>query len=171
MSDDPIDDVDPFDDFADDVPDGDPFDDLEPDADDADDVRMDDDASEDARRSDVTEQAERTDADPFADLDEAIDEDSFAGGDWDASGTDESVWEDLSAEPGINTEEEDGRRVSEVDKHRFCEQCRYVTDPPEIACTHEGTEILSFLDMDTVRVVDCPIVEERERLERGGFQE
>ncbi|MFW6018347.1 MAG: hypothetical protein ACOCPX_05955 [Halapricum sp.] len=188
MSDDPTDESDPFDDLEDGVPDGDPFDDLQVDDDPFDDLQVDDDPFDDPRadddpfddspferegpeRVDVDEMPDTPAGDPFADLGEAIGEDPFASGDWDASGTDESVWEDLSTEPEIDTEEEGGRRVSSVDKHSFCEQCRYVTDPPEFACTHEGTEIRSFPDMDTVRVVDCPIVEERERLERGGFQE
>jgi hypothetical protein len=96
--------------------------------------------------------------------------DPFEGGDWTAEDADESVWEELSTEPEVDTQQEDGRRVSEVNKHSFCEGCEYFTEPPEIACTHEGTEIRRFLDVETVEVVDCPIVEERERLEDAGTQ-
>jgi hypothetical protein len=56
------------------------------------------------------------------------------------------------------------RVFSEVDKHRYCEACKWFSSPPEVHCTHGGTEILEFLDMDTVRVVDCPVVEERKQL-------
>ncbi|QSG04586.1 hypothetical protein [Halapricum desulfuricans] len=209
MSDDPTDDVDPFDGLADEVPDEDPFDDLGADREppeqgggDSDDRRVDDhpfpdrsagqpnaeaddfdrtaeadDLDRDIEADDFDRDVEADDleraveADPLADLAGDVEGDPFESGDWAGSGTDDSVWEDLSTESEIETEAEDGRRISAVDKHRFCEGCRYFTEPPEIACTHEGTEILSFPDVDTVRVVDCPIVEERERLEQGGFEQ
>jgi hypothetical protein len=58
------------------------------------------------------------------------------------------------------------RTYAEVSKHRFCEQCEFFSDPPDVACTHEGTEILEFLDNETVRLVDCPVVAERKQLEK-----
>jgi len=192
MSDDPTDDIDPFEEIAtEEVPDGDPFDELQPD--DSEPSEADTTGAGTAHVADseptfseesfegvsVTDQhstesaGERTrqdKEDPFADLTEGFEDDPFEGGDWDASGTDESVWESLSAEPEIEVEEESGRRVSEVNKHSFCEQCEYFTAPPAIGCTHEGTEIMEFTDVETVRVADCPIVEERERLESGSMQ-
>lgn len=103
--------------------------------------------------------------DPFADLGTAPgDGDPFEGMTG-GEDIDDSVWEDLSGEAEPLTEESGGRRLSEVSKHSFCEQCPHFTGPPEIACTNEGTEILAFLDMETVRVADCPVVEEREELE------
>ncbi|QSG10182.1 hypothetical protein [Halapricum desulfuricans] len=169
MSEDPTDDVDPFDGLADEVPDEDPFDDHpfpdrsagQPDAE----------ADDFDRTAEADDLDRDIEADPLADLAGDVEGDPFESGDWTGSGTDDSVWEDLSTESEIETEAEDGRRISAVDKHRFCEGCRHFTEPPEIACTHEGTEILSFPDVDTVRVVDCPIVEERERLEQGGFEQ
>lgn len=109
--------------------------------------------------------------DPLADVDVVPGGDPFASGDWATGGDDDSVWEALSepVEPET-TEDAGGRRLSDVNKHSFCEQCEYFTGPPEIACTNEGTDILTFLDMETVRVADCPIVEERERLEDAGTQ-
>lgn len=109
---------------------------------------------------------------PFAGMDVVPGGDPFESGDWGTDEGDESVWEDLSepVEPETRTTEEGGRRLSEVNKHSFCEQCEHFTGPPEIACTNEGTEILEFIDMKTVRVADCPIVEERERLEEAGTQ-
>jgi len=188
MSDDPTDDIDPFEDIApEETPDGDPFDEFEPADDESNGSEGTD--SEDTGSGVDTEPAgaeqpfegvnvtdqhsvetrgERgrpANADPFADLTEEFEDDPFEGGEWDASGTDESVWESLSAEPEIEVEEESGRRISTVNKHSFCEQCEYFTEPPEIACTHTGTDIMEFIDIETVRVVDCPIVEERERLE------
>jgi hypothetical protein len=84
----------------------------------------------------------------------------------------DEVWEAIAdAEargPVVDAAE---RTYAEVSKHRFCETCPHFTGPPEIACTHEGTEILEFLDLETVRVVDCPIVEERRELRREGQSE
>lgn len=79
----------------------------------------------------------------------------------------DAVWETLSAAQarGSVADVRDST-YAEVSKHRYCESCRYFTGPPEASCTHEGTEILEFVDMETVRVVDCPIVAERRRLER-----
>jgi hypothetical protein len=57
--------------------------------------------------------------------------------------------------------------VAEVSKHDYCEGCEYLSEAPEIHCTHEGTEILDFVDMDNVRVSNCPIVAERQGLEQG----
>lgn len=186
MSDDPTDDIDPFEEIGtEEVPDGDPFDELEPDdrersgngASDSggDEVGgepgLDEQPFEGVSVTETDGERPRQDKeDPFADLTEGFEGDPFEEGDWDASGADESVWEDLSAEPEIETEEESGRRVSEVNKHSFCEQCEYFTAPPAIGCTHEGTEIMEFTDVETVRVADCPIVEERERLESGSIQ-
>ncbi|MEF8977042.1 MAG: hypothetical protein V5A21_12520 [Halapricum sp.] len=114
----------------------------------------------------------RTDleGDPFEGLDVRPGEDPFEGGDWTIEDADESVWEELSTEPEVESQQEEGRRVSEVNKHSFCEGCVYFTEPPETACTHEGAEIRRFLDVETVEVVDCPIVEERERLKDAGTQ-
>lgn len=82
---------------------------------------------------------------------------------------DEEIWSDLSEQASAQTvtEERGSRRYSEVSKHRFCEQCEHFTGPPRVACTHEGTEVLEFLDMETVRVVDCPVVAERDELDSG----
>lgn len=52
----------------------------------------------------------------------------------------------------------------EVPKRRFCQTCPHFSAPPEIECTHEGTEILTFVGSDEVRVTNCPVVEERREL-------
>jgi hypothetical protein len=59
---------------------------------------------------------------------------------------------------------DDDRTYSRVSKHRFCEQCEYFTDPPEVGCTHETAEIVEFVDWETVLLVDCPVVAERRAL-------
>jgi hypothetical protein len=90
--------------------------------------------------------------------------------------TDE-VWSDVTEadeEKNLPAETEpadqrvDGSSIAEVSKHDYCEGCEYFSEAPEIHCTHDGTEILDFLDMETVRLSDCPIVAEREGLEGEG---
>lgn len=53
----------------------------------------------------------------------------------------------------------------EVSKHRFCEQCEFFAEPPGSHCTHAEAEILEYIGMENVRVVDCPIVAEQRELE------
>ena len=112
------------------------------------------------------------DADPFAGLgrDERTGDpfDGLSGERVDAGEAgqpDSDMWEDLSrsdVEP--ETETHGQRRFAEVSKHTYCERCEYFSEPPEIACSHEGTDIIEFTDFETVRVADCPIVAEREEL-------
>jgi hypothetical protein len=71
----------------------------------------------------------------------------------------DDVWEALEATERAGGDE--GRRYAEVSKHTYCERCEWFSDPPEVSCTHEGTEIVEFLDMETVRLLNCPVVAER----------
>ena len=109
------------------------------------------------------EEAEPSEEDPFSEAGPEFAE--FDLGDVD----EDEVWRALSAAQarGSVADVRD-RTYAEVSKHRFCERCEHFTGPPRAACTHEGTEILEFVDMETVRVLDCPIVAERRRLEREG---
>jgi len=77
----------------------------------------------------------------------------------------ETVWKQLEAnEPLTDVRETSGeRRV--VLKADYCDSCPYLSDPPEMTCTHEGTEILELIDLDHVAVQNCPIVKENEELE------
>lgn len=77
----------------------------------------------------------------------------------------ERVWQDLASAESRGSVGNTGRIYAEVSKHAYCEQCPFLSDPPHIDCHHDGTEIVEFLDMETVRVVDCPVVAEREALE------
>ena len=54
--------------------------------------------------------------------------------------------------------------VVEVSKHSFCEGCEFFSPPPDVECGHEGTSILEFTDMESVRVANCPVVAERREL-------
>jgi hypothetical protein len=78
----------------------------------------------------------------------------------------ETVWQELtSAQSRGSVGEIEDRTYADVSKHSYCEQCEYFSEPPAVHCSHEGTEIVEFLDMETVRVVDCPVVTERKKLE------
>jgi hypothetical protein len=59
---------------------------------------------------------------------------------------------------------EDAPETVEVPKGRFCQTCPHFTAPPEIECTHDGTEIHTFVGSDEVRVSNCPILRERREL-------
>lgn len=88
----------------------------------------------------------------------------------DAAGLEpDQVWDELAdAEERGSVADSVERTYAEVSKHSFCEVCEFFSEPPDVSCSNEGTEILEFVDMETVRVVDCPIVEERRELEREG---
>ncbi len=80
----------------------------------------------------------------------------------------DQVWQELaSAESRGSVGDVYDRGYADVSKHSYCEDCEHFSEPPDVHCTHEGTEIVEFLDMETVRVVDCPIVAAREELEEG----
>jgi hypothetical protein len=132
------------------------------------------------RGEDADADGESTEDAPLSDLREDVDErrqrddDEFEAlfdevnvGDVD----EESVWEQLSAsadDPLFVTESiEDDREVTVVEKS-LCHGCEHFADPPQLACTHEGTTIEAEVDTDHFRVVDCPVVAER-REEAGDF--
>lgn len=94
--------------------------------------------------------------DPFADEDLFTDADVTT---IDANRVWDSLDEDDSFEPSTTDIQED------VSKHRFCKQCEYFSDPPASHCTHETAEILQYLDMDTVRVLNCPVVAKERQIE------
>jgi len=70
----------------------------------------------------------------------------------------DSVWEEL--EGGIDEGEASGEEHV-VPTRAFCAQCDHVTDPPDVRCTYEGSEIVEFIDKNNVRVRNCPIVARR----------
>jgi hypothetical protein len=69
------------------------------------------------------------------------------------------------ASPGFGDVSVEDREERVVDKAKYCHNCEYFSPPPELRCTHSGTEILELVDVDHFRVVDCPIVAEDEELE------
>jgi hypothetical protein len=106
--------------------------------------------------------------DPFSGMDDR-DGDPFGSGesafeavDVDTVDEDE-VWASL-AEDGPATPRQT-KRYAEVSKHRFCEQCEYFSEPPNAHCTHDEAEIVEYLDMETVRLLNCPVVAEQREIE------
>jgi hypothetical protein len=108
--------------------------------------------------------------DPFGDVGkrtgDPFEDDVFEEMDIEELDPDE-VWASIAdAEERGSVSQQAERIYAEVSKHRFCEQCEFFSKPPDVACSHEGTEILEFLDQETVRLVDCPVVAERKELEK-----
>ena len=97
------------------------------------------------------------------DLDEEFEEMDVEGEDPD------EVWEDIAEDSKFDIDPETAD-IAEVSKHEYCERCEFFTGPPEVRCTNEGTEILDFIDMETVRLANCPIVAERRGLDQGVAQ-
>lgn len=75
----------------------------------------------------------------------------------------ESIWDDPGGSEfgAVGEVVEEGGETFVVDKGNFCERCRHFSAPPEVRCTHPGTEIREFVDKEHVRVSSCPVVEER----------
>ncbi|WP_136716269.1 hypothetical protein [Halorientalis salina] len=128
---------------------------------------------EDPASGAATDDADPTD-DPFASFSGAggrtgTDEDPF--GSFESAGVDEIdpdvVWEALSAAEEEGMPEFDEKVYYEVSKHSFCERCEYFSSPPECTCTYDGAAIVEFLDMETVRLLNCPVVAEQRELEES----
>ncbi|UTF52155.1 hypothetical protein [Natronosalvus rutilus] len=78
----------------------------------------------------------------------------------------ERLWAELEDESSeVSPEPSTEREYRTVPKRSYCHQCEYFSDPPAVACNHEGTEILEMPSMETYRVVECPVVLEDEALE------
>ncbi|MFB6165808.1 MAG: hypothetical protein ABEJ31_11675 [Haloarculaceae archaeon] len=128
-------------------------------------------ATDDGGRADAFEPSgDGPGDDPFGSF-ESAGEAAGAGDPWDAFESVEvddvdpdRVWDELTR--GAEADAADGdRSVADVSKHSYCERCEHFSRPPEARCTHDGTEIVEFLDMDTVRVVECPVVARQHELE------
>jgi hypothetical protein len=82
----------------------------------------------------------------------------------------DEVWADLEEgtddEPVTTGERVDAAISGDVRviPKRTCHTCPYFGAPPELHCTHEGTEIRSVVSPDEFEVVDCPMVVDDEDL-------
>ena len=107
------------------------------------------------------------DADRFesVEIDEVDDETVWEAFEAGETGPEEQVG--LGADPAETAP--DGEAV--VPKRDFCQRCPHFTDPPETACSHEGTAIVEVVDATQFRVRDCPVVAEERAaspMERDG---
>ncbi|MFA9417465.1 hypothetical protein [Natrinema sp. HArc-T2] len=97
-------------------------------------------------------------------------DDSFDRNDGDELDADQ-LWAQLETDDPDATETEipdrsGDREIREVEKGSYCHGCEHFADPPALACTRDGSEILAVPSMTTFRVADCPFVLEDEALER-----
>lgn len=76
----------------------------------------------------------------------------------------EELWDELDSFESAWPKEK-AADVTVVGKRNFCQRCPHLSDPPTFQCTHEGTEILEFVDSDHVTVRNCPVVARRRGLE------
>jgi len=94
---------------------------------------------------------------------EALDEESSVGGDatqfgvGDPGGGETGDAATRSGGPGPRGAATGDERV--IDKRSYCQQCPHFSEPPETACTHEGTEIVESVDFSRFRVRNCPIAD------------
>lgn len=107
----------------------------------------------------------RTDVD-FEDAFEEMDMDDEAGSGIEA----DDVWAELEgggearAEAvGERVRTDEDRDVRHIPKST-CHSCPYFGEPPEVACTHEGTEIREVVGPEEFEVVDCPVVAQDDEL-------
>lgn len=63
---------------------------------------------------------------------------------------------EVSLEGSAESVDGDDHRVP---KREYCQRCPFLSDPPEVACTHDGTSIVAVEDADHFRVRNCPMVE------------
>lgn len=78
------------------------------------------------------------------------------------------LWEQLEGDDGGEPPRSADREIREVEKRSYCQGCEHLSEPPDVACGHEGTDILAVPTMTTFRVADCPFVLEDEALEEDG---
>jgi len=87
----------------------------------------------------------------------------------------EKLWEQLAEgddgptvtvppEEAPAAEQDVDRDVRTIPK-QTCHGCPHFGDPPELACTHEGTDILAMPDSEHFRVADCPMVVDEESID------
>ncbi|WP_436931302.1 hypothetical protein [Halosimplex halobium] len=121
------------------------------------------------RGDDPLADVEVSEGDPFESASSAFERSGVEGIDPD------EVWDRLTADPDadaaaggdgeVDPPDGDEDDVVTVSKHSYCEGCEHFSPPPDVTCTHEGTDILEFVGVDDVRVSNCPVVEERRELE------
>ncbi|MFC7165434.1 hypothetical protein [Halospeciosus flavus] len=109
------------------------------------------------------------DADSNADTagDEAGEDTPFEQQEYEEVDVDEVLRGPVDGDADSETEPESAPETDEseeaavnVIESRICHNCPYFGEPPELHCTHEGTQIREVVDTDHYVVVDCPVVVE-----------
>jgi hypothetical protein len=125
------------------------------------------------------------DLDAFGDLEDAVDDDELEdfftevdvedvdeedvwaeitdgaaddGTDLETTGEVEAAFEELEADAA--TADSDAAEAV-VEKAGYCRQCPYFSEPPDVTCENEGTEIVELVDTERFRVRNCPVVQRR----------
>lgn len=82
----------------------------------------------------------------------------------------EALWEDLESgsleTPVEEADVEADESAYVVEKREYCQRCQYFSEPPDVSCGYEGSEIAEVEDTERFRVTGCPIVEGVEDLQR-----
>jgi hypothetical protein len=120
---------------------------------------------------------------PLADVASEVDERRRKRGDSDAFESvtvgeldGEKLWEQLAAGddgPTVAVPADEAPAAEWPDPDRdvrtipkdTCHSCPHFGEPPELACTHEGTDILAMPDSEHFRVADCPMVADEESID------
>lgn len=126
-------------------------------------MRSDEDAPFEEMAGDMRKRRQRREEDPESGPFETMDTGEVDG---------EAVWEELLTEEEMSEAERSvgagvsatevgsasaGERTEHiVPKDQFCGRCPYLTDPPGLACEHEGTEIVEVTDSKQFRLRGCP---------------
>ena len=77
----------------------------------------------------------------------------------------EQLWEQVE-EGGVAQVDGTDREIRTIPKSKYCHGCEHFSAPPEVACLHEGSEIIELSTLETFRVANCPVVLKDEELER-----
>ncbi len=131
-----------------------------------DDAPLDDLVREVRERRATREAEDDVDLDPIDDPFESVevpelDEEAvWAAFDEDEADPEERMGVGVGADPETTSGDETEDAEAVVPKRKFCQRCPHFTDPPAVACTHEGTTIVEVVDADSFRVRNCPIVAE-----------
>lgn len=77
----------------------------------------------------------------------------------------DAVWEQIETGE-VSIDEDFAAKPTEhvVEKAAFCQSCEFFSSPPDVACHHDGTEILELVDIERFRIQNCPKVERAQQL-------
>ncbi|MFB6097455.1 MAG: hypothetical protein ABEJ74_08715 [Haloferacaceae archaeon] len=111
-------------------------------------------ASEEADEEDLFEEVDVGDVDVDEVWDELLGEER-------AEAEGKAVGAGTAAEE-VRAGDADRRAEHVLPKAEFCERCPYLSAPPELGCTHDGTDIVEVTDVEHFRVRGCPFAVEDE---------